>query len=275
MKTEPSYAPPAAKRIWNASRSTFQLNPSSSLKSPNHTLSPTFTFQAVFVHNAANGFMRPRKVKLSLRLSMIVGTASNLKNSIHHQDQRLALALYAKGFVKAKLDKADQADLPRKKNDGPEAEEARMKKKLPITFFLHSDEVTVVKKKGLICFFSHNIFLFQPVVKAPSTILDTVKVCRKCHSEIGRGKTSFFFSFFFGQRSQRGQSPAEHMGTFVHLSVCPSIRQSPPGSLRPEICPLRPRECKKTKILKQKQKNLVYLKKTVFIRVFFKTLIKT
>ena len=51
-------------------------------------------------------------------------------------------------FVEVKLDKADQADLPRKKNDDPEAEEARMKKKLPITFFLHSDEVIVVKKKG-------------------------------------------------------------------------------------------------------------------------------
>ena len=30
------------------------------------------------------------------------------------------------------------------------------------------------------------------------------------------------------------------------------------------------RECKKTKILKKKQKNPVYLKKPVFIRVFFK-----
>ena len=60
--------------------------------------------------------------------------------------------------MEAKLDKADQADLPRKKNDDPEAEEARMKKKLPITFFLHSDEVIVVKKKGLICFFSYNIY---------------------------------------------------------------------------------------------------------------------
>ena len=41
--------------------------------------------------------------------------------------------------MEAKLDKADQADLPRKKNDDPEVEVARMKKKLPITFFLQLD----------------------------------------------------------------------------------------------------------------------------------------
>ena len=72
--------------------------------------------------------------------------------------------------METKLDKADQADLPKKKNDDPEAEVARMKKKLPIIFFLHSDEVIVVKKKGRICFFSYDTFFFQPVVKAPSTV---------------------------------------------------------------------------------------------------------
>ena len=40
-----------------------------------------------------------------------------------------------------------------------------------------------------------------------------------------------------GQRPRRGQSPVEQ-GDF-----CLSVRQSPPGPLRPEICPLRPEIC--------------------------------
>ena len=30
--------------------------------------------------------------------------------------------------------------------------------------------------------------LFQPVAKPPPKLPDTIKVCRKCHAEIGRGK---------------------------------------------------------------------------------------
>ena len=39
------------------------------------------------------------------------------------------------------------------------------------------------------------------------------------------------------QRPQRGRSPVEHRGTFVHPSICPSVR--PPQ--RPEPDPGRPK----------------------------------
>ena len=63
-------------------------------------------------------------------------------------------------FVEAKLDKADQANLPRKKNDDPEAEEARMKKKkITYHFFSSTGLSDSCQKKGLVCFFSYDIFL--------------------------------------------------------------------------------------------------------------------
>ena len=56
-----------------------------------------------------------------------------------------------------------------------------------------------------------------------------------------RGRCSLMAEIWlFGQRPQRGRSPVEHRGTFVRLSVRPSIHPSPPGPLRPEICPIRP-----------------------------------
>ena len=45
---------------------------------------------------------------------------------------------------------------------------------------------------------------------------------------------------FFGQRPQRGRSPVEHRRTVVRPFVRPFVRLSPPGPLRPEICPFRP-----------------------------------
>ena len=50
--------------------------------------------------------------------------------------------------MEANLDKADQVDLPRKKNDNPEAEEARIrKKKIHITFFIQPDKVIFINKR--------------------------------------------------------------------------------------------------------------------------------